>query len=85
MYRQEDGGLAGQVGRCQSVRKRYLPKRYYGNIVGSQRGGKAFEDIPHFPDWNLKTFNDRQNMFRDLALKTWGLEQMPSFASVLES
>jgi hypothetical protein len=31
----------------------------------------------------LKTLSDRQGMFRDLALKTWGLEQMPDFGSVL--
>jgi hypothetical protein len=43
----------------------------------------AFENIPYFKEWNLRTLTDRQNMFRDLALKTWGFEQMPFFSSTL--
>jgi len=52
--------------------------------LGKTKIAKAFGEIPYFKEWNLKTLSDRQGMFRDLALKTWGLDQMPSFASVLK-
>jgi uncharacterized protein with ParB-like and HNH nuclease domain len=51
--------------------------------LGKTKMDKAFDGIPYFNNWNLKTLSDRQGMFRDLALKTWGLEQMPDFGSVL--
>jgi hypothetical protein len=51
--------------------------------LGKTQIGKAFGGIPYFEEWNLKTLNDRQGMFRDLALKAWGLQQMPDFSSVL--
>jgi hypothetical protein len=52
--------------------------------LGNTAVDKAFDDIPYFNEWNIRTITERQNMFRDLALKTWGLDQMPSFSSVLE-
>jgi hypothetical protein len=51
--------------------------------LGNTKLAKAFGEIPYFEKWSLKTLNDRQAMFRDLALKTWGLEQIPNFGSVL--
>jgi hypothetical protein len=51
--------------------------------LGKTQIGKAFGGIPYFEEWNLKTLNDRQGMLRDLALKAWGLQQMPDFSSVL--
>ena len=51
--------------------------------LGKTKVDKAFDGIPYFSEWNLRTLNDRQSMFRDLALKTWELEQMPDFSSVL--
>jgi len=51
--------------------------------LGSTKVDKAFDGIPYFDNWNLRTLTDRQSMFRDLALKTWGVDQMPDFSSVL--
>jgi uncharacterized protein with ParB-like and HNH nuclease domain len=53
--------------------------------LGNTKIDQAFKDVPFFKEWTLKTISDRQGMFRDLAVKTWGLEQMPDFSSVLES
>jgi uncharacterized protein with ParB-like and HNH nuclease domain len=51
--------------------------------LGDTRVDKAFDGIPYFESWNLKTLEQRQAMFRDLALKVWGLDQLPNFSSVL--
>ena len=51
--------------------------------LGNTKVDKAFDGIPYFDNWNLRTLTDRQSMFRDLALETWGIEQMPDFSSVL--
>jgi uncharacterized protein with ParB-like and HNH nuclease domain len=51
--------------------------------LGNTSVDKAFDGLPYFEEWSLRTLADRQSMFRDLALKTWGLDQMPDFSSVL--
>jgi Protein of unknown function (DUF1524) len=51
--------------------------------LGKTKADKVFENVPYFKEWDLRTLTDRQNMFRDLALKTWGFEQMPFFSSTL--
>jgi hypothetical protein len=51
--------------------------------LGNTKVDRAFDDIPYFEEWNLHALDQRQGMLRDLALKVWGLEQMPDFSSIL--